>query len=455
MSAVRTLSHHDRRALGPRRAGALGRRPTGEPGYVLVTTALLLVPMMIVSALAVDVGTWYSRAMALQRAADAGALAGVVYLPEGLEVATSVAIETIRKNGVDTADPNITVTVTRVPNFPRRLRVELADARVPTFFGSLVRDSVSIRREAVREYIRPVPLGSPNNFLGTRDLALTTGPGLVNGTHGGSPASMYTRSVVNGQVTQGEQFWLAVDSYCRGRMRGDLFVPFVNNQNLLGGGDRWNADGVTRNGTANHKDCPSNAASNRNEYYGGAGASQKGMELAVMVEDPPREPPAHRGLRCRLLAGNDNETTRWMRGDHQLEPRHGNRSGELPVRSELDLPGVSSRPVRTGTAERHRHHLHLLRGRREHPRWRSQPGDRVAGLGARRTPQRHQCLPAALGSDAHRHVAAGGEYRFTVDLEEDPSAYGVNGFAVRAYYGSTFTPARPMPPRPARSSTPR
>ncbi|MEZ5226562.1 MAG: pilus assembly protein TadG-related protein [Acidimicrobiales bacterium] len=46
-----------------------------QAGYVLATTALLLIPLMIFAALAVDVGGWYAQATQAQRAADAAALA--------------------------------------------------------------------------------------------------------------------------------------------------------------------------------------------------------------------------------------------------------------------------------------------------------------------------------------------------------------------------------------------
>ena len=57
-------------------------RARGEHGYVMVMFALLLVPLLLMAGLAVDVGHWYSRTSDMRRAADAAALAGVVWLPE-------------------------------------------------------------------------------------------------------------------------------------------------------------------------------------------------------------------------------------------------------------------------------------------------------------------------------------------------------------------------------------
>ena len=52
-----------------------------ERGYTTAMTAFLLIPMMIFAGFAVDVGSLYTRAMEIQRAADAAALAGVVWMP--------------------------------------------------------------------------------------------------------------------------------------------------------------------------------------------------------------------------------------------------------------------------------------------------------------------------------------------------------------------------------------
>ncbi|MCB0964362.1 MAG: hypothetical protein KDA98_13870, partial [Acidimicrobiales bacterium] len=59
------LSHHhaDRSVVA---AVAVRRR---ERGYVLVTFALLLVPLLLMAGLAIDVGSWYNRASNIQKAA--------------------------------------------------------------------------------------------------------------------------------------------------------------------------------------------------------------------------------------------------------------------------------------------------------------------------------------------------------------------------------------------------
>lgn len=433
-TTTRILGHH-RGRLRP------APRAPGERGYVLVLTAMLLVPLMLISALAVDVGSWYSRGLALQRAADAAALAGVVYLPNGLDEATEVALDAIRKNGIDPDASTISVTVARDPSFPKRLNVVLTDSNVPTFFGAVVRDSITMTREATGEYILPVPLGSPNNFLGTRDLRLTAGPGPVTATHGGASANMYTQANVNGQVTNGEQFWLAIDSYCRGRMRGDLFVPFVNNQDLTGGGDRWQTNGTTRNGTDAYKDCPSTQPGRQNSQFFTPGTPQRGMELAVRVEDPPPTGPLHIEVYdAGFSRGNDDETSRFGCGVGVKDENHVSGTGPSGFDQNWTMrgcpPGLFSRaPLNQidTTYTFYEVDPNLLDGI---------PNETVART-VRVPVAPRNAANSYRRSWARLHTVASpeaGEYRFTVSLDQHPGAYGVNGFAVRAYYGSTFTP---------------
>ena len=66
-----------------------GRAACQDEGYFSVMFALLLVPLMLFAALAVDVGFWYTRAMEIQRAADSAALAGVVWQPNNFSKATT------------------------------------------------------------------------------------------------------------------------------------------------------------------------------------------------------------------------------------------------------------------------------------------------------------------------------------------------------------------------------
>ena len=91
----------------------------------------------------------------------------MVFLPGDLTRATSTARTEVAKNNYVTtgANANSTITVSQEPN-PNRLRVKLT-TEVPSYFvGLLGVESVELTREAVAEYVAPVPMGSPQNKLG-------------------------------------------------------------------------------------------------------------------------------------------------------------------------------------------------------------------------------------------------------------------------------------------------
>ena len=53
---------------------------TDERGYILVQSVLLMIPLLIFSAFAIDIGAWYLDGQKMQRTSDAAALAGVCLL---------------------------------------------------------------------------------------------------------------------------------------------------------------------------------------------------------------------------------------------------------------------------------------------------------------------------------------------------------------------------------------
>jgi hypothetical protein len=127
----------------------------------------MLVVLIGFAGFAVDLSNWWLQAERLQRAADAGAHAGVVFLPADLPTARTTARSEMAKNGYRTtgSDTNASTTITQEPN-PNRLRVSLTTT-VPSYFAQLLGvDEVELTREAVAEYVAPVPMGSPQNKLG-------------------------------------------------------------------------------------------------------------------------------------------------------------------------------------------------------------------------------------------------------------------------------------------------
>ncbi|MBS1847630.1 MAG: Tad domain-containing protein [Actinobacteria bacterium] len=134
-----------------------------DGGYVFIMVALLIIPIMAFSALAVDVSSWYSRATELQRSADAGALAGVVWMPNQTSANTASA-NNLTTNGV-TGTSRATFT-DGVGSKPNSWKVCVTDPRVPQFFGSLFGAPESITRCATAQYNLPLQLGSPLNYFG-------------------------------------------------------------------------------------------------------------------------------------------------------------------------------------------------------------------------------------------------------------------------------------------------
>ena len=140
-----------------------GRGRWADRGYAAVLSALVIVPLMGFAGFAVDIGSWYSRASSIQRAADAASLAGVVWQPD-FATAQSEALEAAARNGFVDGVDGITVTVTDAGT--SQLGVSIVDSDVELIFAGLFLDNVTIGRTSVSEYVRSVPMGSPENFLG-------------------------------------------------------------------------------------------------------------------------------------------------------------------------------------------------------------------------------------------------------------------------------------------------
>lgn len=186
-----------------------GRRP--ERGFSLVLTALLLAALMGIAGLVVDLGSWQVEASRIQQAADAASLAAVVRLPDGEAAVTARAVEIARDNGFDDADPEVTVSVRVLGG--ETVEVTVTKTGVAQYFTTVVRgdNPPTITRRSTAQYVQPVPLGSPRNYLGTNQL-LASGPNPTSG---------------DGI----ENFYLAVSGECTRREYGDRVTGIaMNNQ---------------------------------------------------------------------------------------------------------------------------------------------------------------------------------------------------------------------------------
>ncbi|MGE0878565.1 MAG: pilus assembly protein TadG-related protein [Acidimicrobiia bacterium] len=195
------------------------RRAHDDDGYVLVMAALLLVPLLLFAAFAVDVGAWYTQGNKIQRAADAAALAGAVWMPDFTQ-ASSVALATAAKNGFPTGG-QFTVTPATVPGNPHALKVSIRDSKAQQVFSQLVMANETIARSAIAEYSPAIPLGSPTNYFGTGSL-----------NSGSAPV---------------ENFWAAVSGYCAAKENGDLRLTGFDNASGGRGYDCNTSNGAITN----------------------------------------------------------------------------------------------------------------------------------------------------------------------------------------------------------------
>lgn len=142
------------------------RRIRDDDGATLPLVALMLTALMGITAFGVDLGWIYLNAARVQRAADAGALAGVIRMPTDFPQATTDAKAITRTNGYEDGQGNVVVTTAQVPGEPNQLDVIVTDT-IPTFFAHVFGiDQVTITRTARGEFIPALKLGSPDNQFG-------------------------------------------------------------------------------------------------------------------------------------------------------------------------------------------------------------------------------------------------------------------------------------------------
>jgi hypothetical protein len=134
-----------------------------DDGIALVWLGMTLVLLIGMAGFGTDLGWLFLNTSRAQKAVDAAALAGVVNLPGFPGLATSEAEDAARANGYD---PGGADTLTVTPLDENELFAEL-QTQVDTFFLKVLGfDHFHVRREATAQYIKPVPLGSPNRCFG-------------------------------------------------------------------------------------------------------------------------------------------------------------------------------------------------------------------------------------------------------------------------------------------------
>ncbi|MEP7378426.1 MAG: pilus assembly protein TadG-related protein [Chloroflexota bacterium] len=201
-----------------------------QRGQVLALFVLLAFVIIGMVAIVADISWWWANSLRVQRAADAAALAGVVYLPGAPGTAYSIARAEATKNGY-TGGGGVVVTTAQNGANPRRLDVTIS-APVQTFFARLFgMNQITVTESSRAEFALPVPMASPQSYLGIYQLTYkngkawaTTGVNRAPGAPGGDPLA-----------SQG--FWAAVLTRGGQRANGDAYSPQNN-----GGGANANYD---------------------------------------------------------------------------------------------------------------------------------------------------------------------------------------------------------------------
>ncbi len=175
-------------------------------GQSLVIFAISAVVLFGICGLAIDTGLSYLAANQVERAAAAGALAGVTYMPDQYSPnAINAAKAAVQRNGY----PNAQVTVFRVPKgcgsgapcLPNRLGVDVTTTVNNTFIRLLgFGPSHTVTQEATAEYLSTLTLGQPGAQIGS------------------------TQSQINASPQQGFYF-LRTEGWGTPRTEGDAYTP--------------------------------------------------------------------------------------------------------------------------------------------------------------------------------------------------------------------------------------
>jgi putative Flp pilus-assembly TadE/G-like protein len=175
---------------------------SSQSGQVVVIFAGAMLLFILLSATVIDLSWYWTNNLRMQRAADAAALAGVVFLPGDPTTAYSVARAEAAKNGFTDGTAGFVVTPVQDPTDDHRLRVAISGP-INTFFARVAGiQSWPARRDAKADFVLPVPMGSPENYYGVFGLLRHPGGGVTTtNTTSGNTAWMDPTTVPGGNWT--------------------------------------------------------------------------------------------------------------------------------------------------------------------------------------------------------------------------------------------------------------
>lgn len=128
------------------------RDERGEDGIVVIWLALLIVVLLAFAGWAVDYAHWNDERTKMQKAADAAALAGAVYLPDDPAGAINAAKQVASANGYPSG-----VNVSILSN-TNQLQVRINQSVKNSFASVVGIDSTGLTKSAKGEYESPQPV---------------------------------------------------------------------------------------------------------------------------------------------------------------------------------------------------------------------------------------------------------------------------------------------------------
>src|ERR1700704_490058 len=197
-----------------------------ERGQAFIMVALMLTMLLGFIGIVIDVGWYEVNLVRVQRAADAAALAGVVYLPGNVPGGVAAAKGESAKNGFTDGAPGVTVTATQDAANAKIMLTQVT-APVQTYFARLFGvTSFTASRRARAEFILPVPMGSPENYYGINVLCRNSDsppacPQVPNAAVAGNLAPL--------------GFFGGVEFKGGDRSNGDAYSPYYNASSGVGG----------------------------------------------------------------------------------------------------------------------------------------------------------------------------------------------------------------------------
>lgn len=255
----RTVRHPDKEAVMRHEVPLISQRRGrfGSAGQMIPIFALSIFVLMGMMAIVIDVSWYWSNTLRVQRAADAAALAGAVWLPGNVTNAYDTARQEAKKNGYTTGGG---VTVTPIQDSqapggtdPRQLNVTVT-APVNTFFMRLFGlPQMMATRTSKAEFVQPVPMGSPLAYYGISCL-IPKNPSVAwpipaCATAGNSNGPSGIQSAPSGAQLASQGFWGVVFQRGGDARNGDAFSPL----NMSDGSGGWVSNSNPPNAQGNYQ----------------------------------------------------------------------------------------------------------------------------------------------------------------------------------------------------------